>query len=244
MWMICKKEWNQFFSSATSYIILCIFLLINGLLLFVFPDTSLLNFGYANLNGFFNIIPWLLLFLVPAITMKTIAEEIRSGTFEVLRCLPLSPAKIILGKYLGALFILFISLLPTIIYAFSMQALSITGGIDTGATIGSYISLFMLAGVYAAIGIFASSITKNTITAFALGAFLCFILFIGFDAMSQLPLFSGGADYYISLFGIKSHTTNMARGIIDSKDLIYFTALVTFFLYLTHLQINQQHSQS
>ncbi len=243
MWMLCKKEWHQFFSSATSYIILCIFLLITGLLLFVFPDTSLLNFGYANLNGFFNTMPWILLFLVPAITMKTIAEETRSGTFEVLKCLPLSSLQIIIGKYMGVLFIVFISIFPTIIYAVSMQALSITGGIDTGSTIGSYFSLFMLASVYAAIGIFASSITKNTITAFATGAFLCFILFIGFDAMSQLPIFVGGVDYYISLFGIKSHTTNMARGMIDTKDLIYFVSLIAFFLYLTHIQIKQPQPQ-
>lgn len=243
MWMICKKEWQQFFSSVTGYLVLGIFLLITGLLLFVFPDTSLLNFGYASLAGFFNLMPWLLLFLVPAITMRSISEEIRSGTFEILRTLPLTSGQLVVGKYLGVLLIVMIALFPTLIYAFSMQALSVTGGIDIGATAGSYISLMMLAGVYASIGIFASSTAKNMIAAFAIGAFLSFILFAGFNALSQLPVFEGGADYYIQLFGIQSHTANMSRGVIDSKDLVYFIALSGFFLYLTHIQVTKQHIQ-
>src|SRR5574343_506036 len=166
MWMICKKEWQQFFSSVTGYLVLGLFLLITGLLLFVFPDTSLLSFGYANLNGFFNLMPWLLLFLVPAITMRSISEEMRSGTFEVLSTLPISKARIITGKYFGVMLIILVALLPTTIYAFSMQALSVTGGIDKGATAGSYISLIFLSGVYAAIGIYASSLAKNMIAAF------------------------------------------------------------------------------
>jgi ABC-2 type transport system permease protein len=241
MWMICKKEWQQFFSSITGYLVLGIFLLITGLLLFVFPDTSLLNFGYANLNGFFNLMPWLLLFLIPAITMRAISEEMRSGSFEILQTLPLSSAQIIIGKYIGVVFIIFIALFPTIIYAVSMQSLSITGGIDMGATIGSFISLFFLASVYAAIGIFASSLVKNMIAAFALGAFMCFVLFIGLDAISQLPFFSNGTDYYIQLFGIKMHTANMSRGVIDIRDLIYFIAMASLFLYFTKIQISKQH---
>ncbi|MFZ2784725.1 MAG: ABC transporter permease [Sediminibacterium sp.] len=243
MWMICKKEWQQFFSSVTGYIVLGIFLLITGLLLFVFPDTSLLNFGYANLNGFFNLMPWLLLFLVPAITMRSISEEMRSGTFEVLQTLPLSSFQIIAGKYFGILLIILVAMLPTTIYAFSMQALSVTGGIDKGATAGSYLSLFLLSGVYAAIGIYASSLAKNMIAAFAIGAFISFALFAGFDALSQLPLFTGGADYYIQVFGIKTHTASMSRGIIDSRDLVYFISLTGFFLYLTQTQVNKQHIQ-
>lgn len=240
MWMICKKEWQQFFSSVTGYLVLGLFLLITGLLLFVFPDTSLLSFGYANLNGFFNLMPWLLLFLVPAITMRSISEEMRSGTFEVLSTLPISTARIITGKYFGVMLIILVALLPTTIYAFSMQALSVTGGIDKGATAGSYISLIFLSGVYAAIGIYASSLAKNMIAAFAIGAFISFALFSGFDALSQLPVFAGGADYYIQLFGIKTHTASMSRGVIDWRDLIYFISLTGFFLYITQLQVNQQ----
>ncbi|HJV20063.1 MAG TPA: ABC transporter permease subunit [Sediminibacterium sp.] len=243
MWMICKKEWQQFFSSVTGYLVLGIFLLITGLLLFVFPDTSLLNFGYANLNGFFNLMPWLLLFLVPAVTMRSISEEMRSGTFEVLQTLPLSSGQVIAGKYLGAWLIILVALLPTLIYACSIQALSVTGGIDQGATAGSYLSLCLLSGVYAAIGIYASSLAKNMIAAFGIGAFISFALFAGFDALSRLPLFAGGADYYIQVFGIKTHTASMSRGIIDSRDLIYFMALTGFFLYLTRIQVKKQHIQ-
>lgn len=247
MWMICKKEWQQFFSSVTGYLVLCIFLFITGLLLFVFPNTSLLQAGYAQLNDFFNLMPWLLLFLIPAITMRSISEEMRAGTFEVLQTLPISPNQIILGKYLGILFIILVALFPTIIYAFSMQALSVTGGIDVGATMGSYFSLFFLAAVYAAIGIFASSIAKNMIAAFAIGAFISFVLFAGFTALSLLPVFDGGADYYIQLLGIQSHTANMSRGIVDSKDLLYFICLAGLFIYLTQINITttkKKHQQT
>ena len=241
--MICKKEWQQFFSSLTGYLVLGIFLLITGLLLFVFPDTSLLNFGYANLNGFFNVMPWLLLFLIPAITMKSFAEEMRTGSFEILQTLPLTANDIVVGKFFGVLLIVLAALFPTIIYAFSMQALSITGGIDIGATIGSYISLFFLAALYSAIGIFASSLAKNMIAAFAIGAFLAFVLFTGFDAISYSAFFSNSTNFYIQLLGIKMHTANMSRGVIDSIDLIYFIATTFFFLYCTKVKITHQNFQ-
>ncbi len=243
MWMICKKEWQQFFSSVTGYLVLGIFLLITGLQLFVFPDSSLLNFGYANLNGFFALMPWLLLFLIPAITMRSIAEEMRTGSFEILKTLPLTANDIVIGKFLGVLLIVLATLLPTIIYAVSMQALSITGGIDIGATFGSYISLFFLAALYAAIGIFASSLAKNMIAAFAIGAFLSFVLFAGFDAISNLTLFGNNTNYYIQIVGIKMHTANMSRGVIDSIDLIYFVATTCFFLYCTIVKITQKNDQ-
>lgn len=220
--------------------VLGIFLLITGLVFFFFPDTSLLNYGYANLDAFFNLMPWLLLLLIPAITMRSISEEIKSGTFELLKTLPLSINQIVAGKYFGVLMIILVALLPTVIYAFSMQALSITGGIDKGAMIGSYISLFLLAAVYAAIGIYASSLTTNTIAAFGLGAFIAFTLFAGFNALSKLPLFNGSADYYIQVFGIQYHTQNMSRGVIDTKDLIYFLALIVCFCYLTQLRLSKQ----
>ncbi len=239
MWMICKKEWQQFFASLTGYLVLGVFLGLTGLLFFVFPDTSLLNFGYASLAPFFQLMPWLLLFLIPAITMRSISEEIRTGTYEILQTLPLSIRQIILGKYVGVLFIVLVALAPTIIYAFSMQALSITGGIDIGATIGSYISLFLLAGVFAAIGIYASSVTNNTIAAFGLGGLLSFALFAGFTAVAKLSLFSGGADYYIELMGIQLHTANISRGVLAASDIIYFIAVIGFFLFITQLQLTQ-----
>lgn len=239
MWMICKKEWQQFFASLTGYLVLGVFLGLTGLLFFVFPDTSLLNFGYASLAPFFQLMPWLLLFLIPAITMRSISEEMRTGTYEILQTLPLSLRQIILGKYLGVLFIVLIALVPTIVYAFSMQALSITGGIDLGATIGSYISLFLLAGVFAAIGIYASSVTNNTIAAFGLGGLLSFALFAVFTAIAKLSLFSGGADYYIELMGIQLHAANISRGVLAASDIIYFVAVIGFFLYITQLQLTK-----
>ncbi len=237
MWIICKKEWQQFFASIIGYLVLSIFLGVTGLLFFVFPDTSLLNFGYASLAPFFQLMPWLLLFLIPAITMRSISDEIRTGTYELLQTLPLTLKQIIFGKFLGSLFIVFIAIVPTIIYAFSMQALSITGGIDIGAVIGSYISLFLLAAVYAAIGIYASSVTNNTIAAFGLGALLSFALFAGFNAIAKLPLFNGGADYYIDLLGIQLHAANISRGVLAASDILYFLGVIVFFLYLTQVQL-------
>ena len=189
MWMICKKEWQQFFSSITGYLALVIFLLLNALFLFVFPDTNLFDFGYASLAGFFNQAPWLLLFLVPTITMRSFADEYKSGSFELLKTWPLKPSSIIFGKYLGSVSIVFTALLPTVIYAVSIQQLSVTGGIDVGGTMGSYIGLFLLGAVFTSIGICASSFTNNTVVAFIAGAFVCFLLYGGFGAFSKLPVF-------------------------------------------------------
>lgn len=233
MWMICKKEWVQFFSSLTGYIAIIIFLLLNGLFLFVFPDTSLLDFGYASLNGFFDLAPWLLLFLVPTVTMRSLADEYKAGTFEILKTLPLTPAKIIWGKFFGALFIIIAALLPTILYSISIQQLSSSGGIDMGGTIGSYIGLVLLAAVFTAVGICTSSFTNNTVVAFITGAFLCFILYSGFDAISKLPLFKGNLDYYIEMIGINFHYKNISRGVIDTRDVIYFAVTIALFLLVT-----------
>ena len=233
MWMICKKEWVQFFSSLTGYIAIIIFLLLNGLFLFVFPDTSLLDFGYSSLNGFFDLAPWLLLFLVPTVTMRSLADEYKAGTFELLKTLPLTSTQIILGKFLGALFIILAALLPTILYSISIQQLSSAGGIDMGGTIGSYIGLVFLAAVFTAVGICTSSFTNNTVVAFITGAFLCFILYSGFDAISKLPLFKGNLDYWIEMVGINFHYKNISRGVIDTRDVIYFAGIIVIFLLVT-----------
>lgn len=237
MWMICKKEWQQFFNSLTGYIALVIFLLLTGLYLFVFPQSNVLDFGYASLSAFFNLAPWVLLFLVPTITMRSIADEYKAGTFELLRTLPLRSRDIVFGKFFGAWLIVIVALLPTVIYAFSLQALSATGGIDVGGTIGSYIGLVLLGGVYAAIGICTSSFTNNTVIAFVASAFVCFLLYTGFQAISQLPFFAAGADYYIEMLGINFHYRSISRGVIDSRDVIYFAAMIIFFLLVTERKI-------
>ena len=231
--MICKKEWQQFFSSLTGYIALVVFLLLNGLFLFVFPDSSILDFGYASLGSFFKLAPWILLFLVPVITMRSLADEYKTGTFELLKTMPLTPSQIVWGKFFGALIIVITALLPTIIYAISVQQLSVTGGIDTGGAIGSYIGLVFLGAVFTAVGICASSFTNNTVVAFITGAFVCFLLYNGFDAISKLPVFKAGWDYYIEMLGINFHYRSISRGVIDSRDIIYFTGIIVLFLFIT-----------
>ncbi|MGN6617358.1 MAG: ABC transporter permease subunit [Ilyomonas sp.] len=231
--MICKKEWLQFFSSLTGYIALTVFLLLTGLMLFVFPDTNLLDFGYASLDGFFNLAPWILLFLIPTITMRSLADEYKAGTFELLKTMPLSAGEIVWGKYFGALLIVVLALVPTVIYAVSIQQLSSVGGIDEGATAGSYIGLLLLGAVFTAVGICTSSFTNNTVVAFITGAFVCFILYTGFQAISELPVFAAGADYYIEMLGINFHYKSISRGVVDIRDLVYFGGMIIVFLLVT-----------
>ncbi|GAC1441987.1 MAG: gliding motility-associated ABC transporter permease subunit GldF [Sediminibacterium sp.] len=233
MWMICKKEWQQFFSSLTGYIALVVFLLLNALFLFVFPDTNILDFGYASLGSFFNLAPWVLLFLVPTVTMRSLADEYKTGSFELLKTLPLQPIQIVWGKFFGALLVILSALLPTIVYAVSVQQLSITGGIDAGAVAGSYIGLVFLGALFTAVGICTSSYTSNTVVAFISGAFVCFLLFNGFEALSKLPVFKAGADYYIEMLGINFHYRSISRGVVEAKDLVYFLATILLFLCIT-----------
>lgn len=237
MWMICTKEWRQFFSSLTGYIAVIVFLLLCGLLLFVFPDTSLLDFGYASLNGFFDLAPWVLLFLVPTITMRSLADEYRSGTFEVLKTMPLTPSQIVSGKFFGALLIVLLALLPTVVYAVSLQALSAVGGLDIGSTIGSYIGLLLLGAVFTSVGVCTSSMTNNTVVAFIAAAFVCFLLYTGFEAISRLPVFAAGPAYYIEMLGIKFHYKSISRGVIDIRDILYFAGIIFIFLWITERNV-------
>jgi len=233
MWMICKKEWQQFFGSLTGYLAIIVFLLINGLMLFVFPDSNLLDFGYASLGSYFNLAPFILLFLVPTVTMRSMADEYKSGTFELLKTLPLKPFQIASGKFFGALLIVIAALIPTVIYAVSIQHLSSVGGIDTGAVAGSYFGLIFLGAVYTAAGICAGSFTNNTVVAFIAGAFACFLLYNGFDAVSKLPVFKSGIGYYIEMLGINFHYRSISRGVVDFRDMIYFIGLIMLFLLVT-----------
>jgi ABC-2 type transport system permease protein len=235
MWSVCKKEFRQFFSSLTGYIAIIVFLLLNGLFLFVFPDTNILDFGFATLDKFFELAPWILLLLIPAITMRSFADEFKGGTFEILQTKPLSRWQLVSGKYFGSLLVVLIALVPTILYPISVQQLAATGGgIDMGGTIGSYIGLIFLAGVFVAIGIACSSITNNAVVAFIAGAFLCFVLYSGFNAISRIPALQAGADYYIEMLGIDFHYRSVSRGVVDSRDLIYFLSVILFFLLFTN----------
>lgn len=233
MWSICKKELRQFFSSLTGLIAIVAFLLLNGAMLFILPD-NILDFGYATLDRFFQLAPWILLFLIPAITMRSFSDEFRSGTFEILQTKPLSKWQVIGGKYLASFIVVLIALLPTIIYVIAVNQLATEGGIDTGGTIGSYIGLIFLAAVFTAISIFCSSLTNNAVVAFIASAFLCFLLHSGFQAISEIPALQSGADYYVSMLGIDFHYRSMSRGVLDSRDLIYFLSIIAFFLLFTN----------
>ena len=234
MWSVCKKEFRQFFSSLTGYIAIAVFLLLNGLFLFVFPDSNLLDFGYATLSKFFELAPWILLLLVPAITMRSFSEEFKSGTFEILQTRPLHRWHVVMGKYMGALLVVCLALVPTLIYLLSIQQLSAEGGIDTGGTIGSYIGLVFLCAVFTAIGICCSSFTSNAVVAFILSAFVCFLVYSGFNAISRIPALQSGADYYIEMLGIDFHYRSISRGVIDSRDIVYFFSVIFLFLVITH----------
>lgn len=233
MWPVCKKEFRQFFSSLTGYIAIAVFLLLNGLFLFVFPDTNILDFGYATLDKFFELAPWILLLLIPAITMRSFADEFKGGTFEILQTKPLSRWQVVGGKYFGSLLVVLIALLPTLIYIFTILQLSETGSIDTGAIIGSYIGLIFLVAVFVAIGICCSSFTNNAVVAFIVSAFMCFILYSGFNAISRIPALESGADYYVEMAGIDFHYRSVSRGVLDIRDIIYFLSVIGFFLVFT-----------
>jgi ABC-2 type transport system permease protein len=233
MWPVCQKELRQFFSSLTGYIAIIVFLLVNGLMLFVFDD-NIFEFGYATLDRFFQLAPWILLLLIPAITMRSFADEFRTGTYEILQTRPLARWQITGGKYLGCFLVAFVALLPTIIYIISIQQLSLDKGLDMGATIGAYIGLFFLAAVFTAICVCCSSFTSNAVVAFISGLIGCALLYYGFNAISKLPALSGGADYYIEMIGIDFHYRSISRGLIDTRDIIYFLSMILFFLVITN----------
>ncbi|MDQ3276996.1 MAG: Gldg family protein, partial [Bacteroidota bacterium] len=239
MWPICKKELQQFFSSLTGYIAIIVFLVVNGLVLFVLRN-NILESGYATLDQFFSFAPWVLLFLVAAITMRSFSDEFRSGTFEILQTRPVSNGQIVAGKFLGAFLVALIALLPTLVYYFTINHLAATTGIDAGAAIGSYLGLALLTGVFTAIGICVSSFTTNSVVSFIITLVASILFYYGFDAISELALFQNGADYYIEMLGINFHYQSISKGVIDSRDVIYFISVILFFLFLTRVRLSRE----
>ena len=237
MWSVCKKEFRQFFSSLTGYITIIVFLLLNGLFLFVFPESNILDFGYATIDKFFEVAPWILLFLIPAITMRSFSDEFRTGTFEILRTKPLRTPALIMGKFLGSFLVVLIALLPTLLYAVTVNSISTGGGLDVGGTLGSYIGLIFLSAVFIAISICFSSLTNNAVVAFITSAFVCFLVYSGFNAISQIPALESGADYYVEMLGIDFHYRSISRGVIDSRDIVYFCSVILFFILFTNRNI-------
>lgn len=231
----------MFFSSLTGYLVVAVFLLVSGLLLWVVPgDLNILFGGYASLDALFFLAPWIYLFLVPAVTMRLFAEERRAGTMELLLTRPLTELQIVMAKYLAGVVLVFISLLPTLLYFWSVAQLAHpVGNVDTGATWGSYIGLFFLAAVYVAIGVFASSITDNQIVAFVLAVLLCFLFFYGFEAVSLIPGLKSSRDAFVFL-GINEHYQSVSRGVVDSRDVVYFLSVIVVFVWATKTVINSR----
>lgn len=234
MFTVFLKEINQFFSSLVGYIAIAVFLVLSALFTFVFPTTSVLDSGFASLDTFFSNAPLFFLFLVPAITMRMFAEEYSSGTIELLLTRPLSLNQIIGGKYLAAFALVAFSVLPTFVYYFSVSNLAApAGNVDTGGMIGSYFGLLLLGASFVALSSFSSAITTNQIIAFLVGVLFCFLFYMGFDFISKLPVFVGKTDYFIEHIGINAHYLSMSRGVIDTRDLLYFFSLIIIFLLLT-----------
>lgn len=233
MLTIYKKELYAYLNSLVAYITIGVFLLVLSLFLWVFPDTSILEYGYASLDSLFSTVPYLFMFLIPAITMRSFSEEKREGTFELLATRPLTDWQIILGKYFASLTLVLFALLPTLVYYVSVYQLGVVkGNVDSGAVIGSYIGLFLLGAVFVAIGIFSSSATKNQIIAFTIAIFLCFFAFSGFESVSQVLSLQRFDSVLISL-GINEHYQSISRGVLDSRDLVYFLSVIALFLLFT-----------
>ncbi|WP_131539862.1 gliding motility-associated ABC transporter permease subunit GldF [Pedobacter nototheniae] len=235
MYAVFKRELFSFLSSMVAYITIGVFLLVSGLLLWFFPDTSVLDYGYAELNGFFSLVPYLFMFLIPAITMRSFAEEKREGTYELLITKPITIWQIIGAKYLASLVLVLFALIPTLIYYYSVYQLGFpTGNIDSGAVIGSYIGLFLLGTAFTSIGIFSSALTKNQVIAFAISVFLCFVSFSGFDSVSKIISLQNFENIITGL-GINEHYQSISRGVLDTRDLIYFITFSILFLSFTKL---------
>ena len=240
MYSIFKKEIRSFLSSLIAYVVIIVFLLIVGLFTWVFADGNILAQGYASLDTLFFMAPWIFIFLISAITMRSFSEEINQGTFEILSTKPITDFQIILGKFLAAVCLVAFSVLPTLLYFYSVYQLGLPkGNIDMGATWGSYIGLILLGGCYASIGIFASAATSNQIVAFVLGMFLCFFFYVGFQQISNLSLF-GSWDSFVQNLGIQYHYDSISRGVVDSRDLVYFGSLISFFLGLTYIVLDSR----
>jgi ABC-2 type transport system permease protein len=237
MYAVFKRELFSLLNSLMAYIVIGVFLLVSGLLLWFFPDTSILNYGYAELNGFFSLAPFLFMFLIPAITMRSFAEERREGTYVLLASRPLSDWQIILAKYFACFILVIFALVPTLLYYYSISELGMPkGNIDGGAVAGSYLGLLLLGSAFAAMGIFSSAITKNQVIAFAVAVFLSFIAYTGFDALAKIFAATVIEDIFVWL-SVNEHFQSMSRGVLDTRDLVYFISFILLFLGLTRLVI-------
>ena len=237
MLAILKKEINSFFASPIGYLVIAIFLLLNGLFLWVFKgEFNILDNGFADLSTFFLLAPWILIFLIPAVTMRSFSDEKKQGTLELLLTKPISTLQLVLGKYFGAFVLIIIALLPTLLYVYTVYQLgNPTGNIDFGSTLGSYFGLLFLVAAYSAIGVFASTLSDNQIVAFIVAVFLCLFFFIGFEGVADVA-----SSNVIEQLGMNAHFKSMSRGVLDTRDIIYFLSVTILFIALTKFNIKKQ----
>lgn len=239
MLIILKKEFFAFLNSLIAYIVIGVFLLLTGLVVWIYPDSNVLDYGYADLTSFFELCPYILILISPAITMRMLSEEFRTGTIELLFTKPLSTADIVTGKFLAALSILVLALIPTLIYYFSIYQLgNPVGNVDSASVAGSYFGLVLLASAYSAIGIFTSSLTSNQVVAFIIAAALSYFFYDGIHQLAQL--FRGSAQYYTDYFSLSFHYSSLGRGVIDSRNLIFLLSFVVVFIMGTILILDKK----
>ena len=241
MYTLFLKEIKGFFSSVIGYLVIAVFLLIVGLFMWVFPTNfNIFQVNAANIDTLFLISPWVFLFLVPAITMNMFADELRTGNMELLLTRPISEFKIVTAKYLAAVVLVLIALLPTLLFLFSIHFLADpVGNVDYGAIAGSYIGLFFLGAVYAAVGIFASSLSKNVIVSFLLGIVFCFLFYLGFNLLADL-VSTGTVAEFIKSLGINDHYSSISRGVVDSRDIVYFLSVIAIFIFFSKLRLESR----
>lgn len=234
------KELNTFLNSLIAYVVITVFLTGLGLLVWIFPETSVLNYGFSSLETLFVTAPYVFMFLIPAITMRMFAEEKKQGTLEILLTRPLTDWQIILGKYFSAFIIVLLSLIPTLFYYYSIYNLgNPVGNIDTAGVAGSYIGLLMLGAVFVSIGIFSSSVTENQIIAFVIAVFISFLYYTGFSSFASIDVW-GRSSLLLEQVGLLYHYDSVSRGLVDSRDMIYFLSVIVFMLLLTKLSLESR----
>ncbi len=239
MLSILIREINFFFTSSIGYLIIGIFLVINGLFLWVFNGNfNILDYGFSDLTSFFELAPWIFLFLIPAVTMRAFSDEKKTGTIELLFTKPISIKNIVLGKYLGAVVLIGLALLPTLLYVLTISQLgNPPGNWDFGSTLGSYLGLLFFVLAYTAIGIFSSSLSENQIVAFIIAVFLCFFMYYGFEGIGSLL---NNSDLVLTSLGMKGHFNSMARGVLDTRDIIYFLSISILFISFTIFNLQKE----
>lgn len=239
MLSILIREIKFFFTSSIGYLIIGIFLVINGLFLWVFNGNfNILDYGFSDLTSFFELAPWIFLFLIPAVTMRAFSDEKKTGTIELLFTKPISIKNIVLGKYLGAVVLIGLALLPTLLYVLTISQLgNPPGNWDFGSTLGSYLGLLFFVLAYTAIGIFSSTLSENQIVAFIIAVFLCFFMYYGFEGIGSLL---NNSDLVLASLGMKDHFNSMARGVLDTRDIIYFLSISILFISFTIFNLQKE----